>query len=182
MLAANQDNTGSQGVTQSSSAIIRTTSESDLALQIMIGGSGDGKISLLQVGTASGAIHITAGGSILDNLSSENANLVAHTAVLNAGLNIGGVDDLNTDVAVLWGSAAGGSMNLNELNDIQLGSNLGTLISPDFRNLVAPHGSITVHAGGLIHIQDGSFLQSLPARTLAPAIRSSPAQPAPAAK
>src|SRR5207249_2478156 len=103
---------------------------------------------------------ITAGGSILDNLSSENANLIAHTAVLNAGASIGSADDLNTEIAVLWGSATHGSINLNELDNIQLGTNLSTLLNPDFQNIVAPNGSIAIHAGGLIHIQDGSFLQS----------------------
>src|SRR5205823_12241923 len=72
MLAANQDGSGSQGMTQNSSAVIRTTNGTDHAIQIIVGGSGSANVSLLQAGTVTGTIQITVGGAIVDNRTGED--------------------------------------------------------------------------------------------------------------
>jgi hypothetical protein len=96
----------------------------------------------------------------------EQANLVAHTALITVGANIGestsaggfrDSGDLDTTIAVLSARANNGSIYIDETNDILL---TAMLASPD-EAVVAPNGQVFVNAqAGKITIADDTFLQS----------------------
>jgi hypothetical protein len=105
---------------------------------------------MLEAGTASGTIHITAGGAIVDNRANEDPNVTARTAVINAGAGIGGAGDADIDTAVafLSGGTTAGDVHLDAVADVQL------------QGLLAPAGAIFVNSAGHITILSGTFLES----------------------
>ena len=152
MLAANQDGLGTQGITQNSTAIIRTTNETDHALVILVGRAAATQTSpcsrpaqrLLAPFTS-----LSAARSLIIG-SNEDPNVTARTAVINAGAGIGGTGDADIDTAVafLSGGTTSGDIHLDAVADVQL------------QGLLAPAGSIFVNSGGHISILNGTFLES----------------------
>jgi len=151
-LNANQDNTGAQGLTQASGTIIRTTSNAATAITIDVDGAGSAAISDLRAGTTTGAITITAGGSITDNSSGEGANLTAAGVALTAGTGIGGSADadIDTTVANLEALTTSGGIVIQETDAITLGGVNGTLSGVD----VTTSGNIVVTANGSITVSE----------------------------
>ena len=135
----------------------------DTAAQTSTSSGGDAAIAFLQVDQATGTIEISVGGSIIDNRTNEDANVTAHTLIVTAGENIGGstAADLDTSIAVLSGASTSGDIRIDERDDIQLGDTfLDAQNNIQLRNLIAPGGSISIDAGGIIDILNGTYLQS----------------------
>ncbi|MBI1346897.1 hypothetical protein GC163_11480 [bacterium] len=119
-ILANQDGTGSESLTQASSAIIRTTNQTTAAVHIEVGGTGNANIGDIRAGTTTGVVSITAGGSIVDNLTGEAANITAHAAALRSASGIGSADDINTVLDQLAFSCTAGLVNVSNSGNLTL--------------------------------------------------------------
>jgi hypothetical protein len=168
-LQANQDGAGTEAFTMNSGASLLTTSESAVppdvspAVSIVVGGSGAAHLTTITAGTVTGAVRVTAGGAIDDNLTGEAANITAYQTALRAAIGIGaGVvcDDQDVDVSVTILAAVTDSGNIN----VQAPGNLRidtvdglsgvTITNAD--GIATGNDQISLRAGGMLLVAAGN--------------------------
>jgi len=151
-LRANQDNTGSEGLTQADGTIIQTTDNSAMSITIDVDGTGSAIISDLRADTTTGVVTITAGGAITDHTAGEAANITAAATALTAGTGIGGsgVNDLDTAVDNLEAVTTTGGITIEDVDSLTIGNVTGILGGVD----VTTSGAIRVTANGSLTVAE----------------------------
>jgi len=151
LLRANQDGSGGEDFVQHSGSQIQTSNNSSTAVQVLVGGSGDAAVGEIFAGTTTGTVTISAGGSIIDQLAGESANVVAANLALTAGTGIGVGDDLDTQVASVEAVTATGGVFLQNTGNLTIGGVTGSLAGVD----VTSAGALAVTTAGSLVVSEG---------------------------